>query len=76
MYSGGLLYEFKGGLGILQMLMQRYHFGRILDQVNIIGGKDMDDIRFKLFVMFPTLVQFHTFFKTGSIHTNRPPLHN
>jgi len=30
MYSG-LQYVFKGGLGILQMLMWRYHFWRILD---------------------------------------------
>jgi len=29
MYSG-LLNVFKGGLGILQMLMWRYHFWRIL----------------------------------------------
>ena len=32
MYSG-LLYVFKGGLGILQMLMWRYHFGRILGYI-------------------------------------------
>jgi len=29
MYSG-LQYIFKGGLGILQMLMWRYHFWRII----------------------------------------------
>ena len=32
MYSG-LLYAFKGGLGILQRLMWRYHFGRILGYI-------------------------------------------
>jgi hypothetical protein len=41
MYSGlQYMYVFKGGLGILQMLMWRYHFWRILGYV--LGERAID----------------------------------